>query len=205
MGHSSPKRENCCVTEMDETLQHGPEPRTQSAWNPLGPITYMAGCAVPSLTPLHGSGASGGAKRSGPTGGLAKGIPRKAWTPDLVSFTWTSLPRTWPVCVFLMGLASGELWPGGEMPSGLVFCNQMPADCEIPISLLPEHRRKEPKLPHPRPQVPAQFTCGVWMWELPYLSGPETFPITPLKGPRAFLWLKRSQTQSPLATWIHDY
>ena len=73
-----------------------------------GSRTYMAGSEVPSLTPLHGSGASGGAKRSGPTGGLAKGIPRKVWTPALVSFTWTRLPRTCPVCVFLMGLASGE-------------------------------------------------------------------------------------------------
>jgi len=73
-----------------------------------GSRTYMAGCEVPSLTPLHGSGASGGAKRSGPTGGLAKGIPRKVWTPALVSFTWSSLPRTWPMCVFLMGLDSGE-------------------------------------------------------------------------------------------------
>ena len=44
---------------------------------PLGPKTYMAGSEVASLTPLHGSGGSGGAKRSGPTGGLAKGIPRK--------------------------------------------------------------------------------------------------------------------------------
>ena len=82
--------------------------------------TYMFGCEVPSLTPLHGSGASGGAKRSGPTGGLAKGIPRKVWTPTSVSFTWTRLPLTWPVCVFLMGLA--ESWPvGGKMPSGLVL------------------------------------------------------------------------------------
>ena len=78
----------------------------------------MAGCAVPSLTPLHGSGSSGGAKRSGPTGGLAKGIPRKAWTSDSVSFTWTMLPLTWPVCVFLMGLA--ESWPvRGEMSSAV--------------------------------------------------------------------------------------
>ena len=75
---------------------------------PSGSRTYMAGCEVPSLTPLHGSGASGGAKRSGPTGGLAKGIPRKVWTPALVSFTCTRLPRIWPVCVFLMGLDSGE-------------------------------------------------------------------------------------------------
>jgi hypothetical protein len=82
--------------------------------------TYMAGWDVPSLTPLHGSGVSGGAKRSGPTGGLAKGIPRKVWTPTSVSFTWTRLPLTWPVCVFLMGLA--ESWPvGGKMPSGLVL------------------------------------------------------------------------------------
>ena len=87
---------------------------------PSGSRTYMAGCEVPSLTPLHGSGASGGAKRSGPTGGLAKGIPRKVWTPTSVSFTWTRLPLTWPVCVFLMGLA--ESWPvGGKMPSGLVL------------------------------------------------------------------------------------
>ena len=109
MVHSSTKRENCCVAEMKETLQHGSEHSLPQCLKPSGSKTYMAGCAVPSLTPLHGSGASGGAKRSGPTGGLAKGIPRKVWTPALVSFTWTSLPRTWPVCVFLMGLASGEL------------------------------------------------------------------------------------------------
>ena len=86
---------------------------TQSKCSPQGQTssgyrTYIAGCEVPSLTPLHGSGASGGAKRSGPTGGLAKGIPRKLWTPTLVSVTWMRLPRTWPVCVFLMGLTSEE-------------------------------------------------------------------------------------------------
>ena len=73
----------------------------------------MAGWEVPSLTPLHGSGGSGGAKRSGPTGGLAKGIPRKVWTPTSLSFTWTRLPLTCPVCVFLMGLAE-SLPVGGE-------------------------------------------------------------------------------------------
>jgi hypothetical protein len=69
----------------------------------------MAGCDVPSLTPPHGSGGSGGAKRSGPTGGLAKGIPRKEWTPTSRSFIWIRLPSIWPVCVVLMGLV--ESWP----------------------------------------------------------------------------------------------
>ena len=87
--------------------------RAQSKCSPQGQMfsqsrTYMAECEVPSLTPLHGSGASGGAKRSGPTGGLAKGIPRKMWTPSLASVTWMRLPRTWPVCGLLMGLVSDE-------------------------------------------------------------------------------------------------
>lgn len=69
----------------------------------------MAGWEVPSFTPLQGSGGSGGANRSGPRGGLAKGIPRKVWTPTSVPCTWTRLPRTCPVCVVRMGLA--ESWP----------------------------------------------------------------------------------------------
>ena len=78
----------------------------------------MAGSEVASLTPLHGSGGSGGAKRSGPTGGLAKGIPRKVWTPTSLSFTWTRLPLTCPVCVFLMGLA--ESLPVGGVKQSVV-------------------------------------------------------------------------------------
>lgn len=69
----------------------------------------MAGWEVPSFTPLQGSGGSGGANRRGPRGGLAKGIPRKVWTPTSVFFTWTRLPRTCPVCVVRTGLA--ESWP----------------------------------------------------------------------------------------------
>lgn len=72
----------------------------------------MAGWEVPSLTPLQGSGGSGAAKRSGPRGGLANGIPRKVWTPASLPFTWTRLPRTCPVWVVRMGLT--ESWPVGR-------------------------------------------------------------------------------------------
>src|SRR6476660_6470062 len=44
-------------------------------------------------TPSHGSWGTGAAKRSGPTGGCAYGIPRKACTPSC------RVPRTYPVCV----------------------------------------------------------------------------------------------------------
>lgn len=49
--------------------------------------TYMAENEVPSLMPFHASGGSGGANRSDPRGGLAKGRPRKVLTPTLVPFT----------------------------------------------------------------------------------------------------------------------
>jgi hypothetical protein len=65
----------------------------------------MAGWEVPFLTPLQGAAGLGGANRSDPRGGLAKGIPRKVWTPTSVPFTWTRLPCTCPVSVVLMGPA----------------------------------------------------------------------------------------------------
>jgi hypothetical protein len=58
----------------------------------------MAGWEVPSLTPLQGAAGLGGANRSGPRGGLAKGIPRKVWTPTSVPFTRMRLPLHLP-CV----------------------------------------------------------------------------------------------------------
>src|SRR5690242_17943851 len=49
-----------------------------------------------SRTPFQGSCGTGAAKRSGPTGGAAYGIPRNVSTPP------TSLPRTLPVVVATM-------------------------------------------------------------------------------------------------------
>lgn len=86
----------------------------------------MAGWEVPSFTPLQGSGGSGGANRRGPRGGLAKGIPRKVWTPTSVSFTWMRLPRTCPVCVVRMGLA--DSWPvSREMDIRAESTHQLPS------------------------------------------------------------------------------
>lgn len=96
------QNDNCSLAQSSEY------PLLQDLKFP-GPPAYMAGWDVPSFTPLQDSEGSGGANRSSPTGGLAKGIPRKTWIPTLVPFTWTRLPFTCPMCVVRMGLA--DSWP----------------------------------------------------------------------------------------------
>lgn len=141
----------------------------------------MAGWEVPSFTPLQGSGGSGGANRSGPRGGLAKGIPRKVWTPTSVPSTWTRLPRTCPVCVVRMGLA--ESWPvSRESDIRVEPTNQPPSQAvdaassflsSVQGTLIYKHLLyKFPALPltqcvHPLPTPAHSLNSFPWVWPQP--------------------------------------
>lgn len=57
---------------------------------------YMGGCCVASLSPSQGSTSWGAARRRGPTGGRAKGIPRYCFTLLSVPFTVTYSPLILP-------------------------------------------------------------------------------------------------------------
>jgi len=88
------------------------------------PRSYMGGWRVQSLSPSHGSASWGAAKRRGPTGGRAKGIPRYCFTRLSVPLAVTY----WPLIRPFFRESTGSTLPADDTPMFMQGYNHVDFD-----------------------------------------------------------------------------